>query len=82
MYNTKYSFVKRKNIDDIKKLLLDSMYNLMKDHHKTFVELNKLVPRTKDNKNKRLEVLIHVGNIYDELYYIYKSNTSKCKYIR
>ena len=42
----------------------------MKDHHKKFVELNKLVPRTKDNKNKRLEVLIHVGNIYDEWYYI------------
>ena len=52
-YNTKYSFVKLKNIDDIKKLPFDSMYNLMKDHHKKIVELNKLVPRTKDNKNKK-----------------------------
>ena len=50
-YNTKYSFVKLKNIDDIKKLSLDSMFNLMKDHHKKFVELNKLVPRTKDIYN-------------------------------
>ena len=52
-YNTKHSFVKLKNIDDIKKLPLDSMYNLMKDHHKKIVELNKLVPRRKDNKNKK-----------------------------
>ena len=52
-YNTKYSFVKLKNIDDIKKLHLDSMYNLMKYHHKNFVELNKLVPLTKENKKKK-----------------------------
>ena len=34
MYNTKYSFIKLKNIDDIKKLSLDSTFNLMKDYHK------------------------------------------------
>ena len=28
----------------------------MKDHHKKFVELNKLVPQTKNNKNKQKEV--------------------------
>ena len=33
-YNTKYSFSKLKNIDDIKKLSLNSLFNLMKDHHK------------------------------------------------
>ena len=76
-YNTKYSFVKLKNIDDIKKLPLDSMFNVMKDHHKKFVELNKLVPRTKDNKNKRLEVLIHAGDIYDKLHYIYQNKYDK-----
>ena len=50
-YNTKYNFAKLKNIDDIKKLSLDSMFDLMKDHHKKFVELNKLVPQTKDIYN-------------------------------
>ena len=55
-YNTKYSFVKLKNIDDIKKLPLDPMYNLMKEHHKKLNSLINLKPRTKDNKNKRLGV--------------------------
>ena len=63
-YNTNHSFVKLKNIDD---------FNLMKEHHKKFNSLNNLKPRTIDNKNKRLKVLIHAGYIYDELYYIYKN---------
>ena len=53
------------------------MFNIMKEHHQKFVELNKLVPRTKDNKNKRLEVLIHAADIYDKLYYIYKNKHDK-----
>ena len=76
-YNTKYNFVKLKNIDDIKKLPLNSMFNLMKEHHKKFNKLNNLKPRTKHTKNKRLEVLIHAGYIYNELYYIYKSKYNK-----
>ena len=34
IYNANQSFTKLKNIDDIKKLSLDSMFNLMKEHHK------------------------------------------------
>ena len=71
-YNTKYSFVKLKNIDDIKKLSLDSMFNLMKDHHKKLNSLINLKPRTRDNKNERLEIIIHAGDIYNKLYYTYK----------
>ena len=56
----------------LKKLPLDSMFNLVKEHHKKFVELNKLVPRTKD-KNKKKEILIIVGEIYNKFYDIYKS---------
>ena len=62
-YNTKYSFVKLKNIDDIKKLPLDLMFNLMKEHYKKRNSLVNLKPRTRDDKNKRLKVIIHVGNI-------------------
>ena len=62
-YNTKYSFVKLKNIDDIKKLPLDLMFNLMKEHYKKLNSLINLKPRTRDNKNKRLKVIIHAGNI-------------------
>ena len=61
--NTKYSFVKLKNIDDIKKLPLDLMFNLMKEHYKKLNSLINLKPRTRDNKNKRLKVIIHAGNI-------------------
>ena len=35
-YNTKYNFVKLKNIDDIEKLPLDYMFNLMIGHRKKF----------------------------------------------
>ena len=60
----------------LKKLPLDSMFNLVKEHHKKFVELNKLVPRTKD-KNKKKEILIIVGEIYNKFYDIYKSKYAK-----
>ena len=62
-HNSKYSFVKLKNIDDVKKLSLDFMFNLMKEHHKKINSLINLKPRAKVNKNKRLEALIHVRNI-------------------
>ena len=76
-YNTKYSFVKLKNIDDIKKLSLSSMFNLMKDHHKKLNSLINLKPRTGHNKNKRLKVIVHADNIYNEFYYIYKNKYNK-----
>ena len=49
------------------------MYNLMKDHHKKLNSLINLKPQTRNNKHKRLEVLIHAGDIYNELYNIYRS---------
>ena len=76
-YNTKSSFVKLKNIDDIKKLPLDLMSNLMREHYKNLNSLINLKPRTADNKNKILEVIIHAGNIYNELYKIYRSKYNK-----
>ena len=72
-YNTKYSFVKLKNIDDIKKSPLDLMFNLMKEHHKKLNGLINFKPQTRVNKNKRLEVIIRAGDIYNKLYDIYKS---------
>ena len=76
-YDTKYNFVKLKNIDDIEKLPLDYMFNLMREHHKKFNSLINLKAQTLANKNKRLEVLIHVGNIYCKLYNIYRSKHNK-----
>ena len=79
MYNTKYSFSKLRNIDDIKKLSLDSMFNLMKQHYKKLNSLINLKPRTRVNKNKKLEVIIHARDIYNELYNIYRGKYNKKK---
>ena len=72
-----HSFAKLKNIDDIKKLSLDSMFNLMKEHHKKFNSLNKLRPQKENNEKGKQEVLTNVGGIYNELYDLYKSKYSK-----
>ena len=76
-YNTKYSFSKLRNIDYIKKLPLNLMLNLMKKHYKKFNSLIDLKPRSSENKNKRLEVIIYAGNIYSKLYGIYRSTYNK-----
>ena len=53
------------------------MYSPMKEHHKKFNDLINLRPRSKENKGKRFEVIVHAGSIYNELYNIYKSKYNK-----
>ena len=77
IYDVNHSFSKLRNIDDIKKLSLDSMFNLMKEYHKKFNSLNKLKPQKENNKKRKQEVLINVGDIYNELYDIYKNKYKK-----
>ena len=76
-YNTKHNFVKLKNIEDIEKLLLDPMFNQIKEHHKKLDSLIYLKPQTRVDKNKRLEVIICAGDIYNKLYNIYRSKYNK-----
>ena len=52
-YDANHSFAKLKNIDNIKKLSLDSMFNLMKEYHKKFDSLNNLKTRTENNKKTK-----------------------------
>ena len=77
IYNGNHSFAELKNIDNIKKLSLDSMFNIMKEYHKKINKLNNLKTRTKDNKKRKQEVLTNVGDIYNELYDIYESKYNK-----
>ena len=77
IYNAEHSFAKLKNIDDIKKLSLDSMFNLMREYHEKITSLNNLAPRTENNKKLKQEVLINAGDIYNELYYIYLNKYNK-----
>ena len=53
------------------------MFSIMKEHHKKFNSLDKLKTRTKDNEKRKEEVLTNVGDIYNELYDIYKSKYNK-----
>ena len=49
----------------------------MKDHGKKINSLIDLKPRSRENKNKRLKVIIHAGDIYNNFYNIYKSKYNK-----
>ena len=53
------------------------MFNLMKEYHKKFNSLNKLKPQKENDKKRKQEVLTNVGDIYNELYDVYKSKCSK-----
>ena len=77
IYDVNHSFANLRNIDDIKKLSLDSMFDLMKEYHKKFSSLNKLKPQKENNKKRKQEMLTNVGDIYNELYDIYKSKYKK-----
>ena len=77
LYDVNQSFAKLRNIDDIKKLSLFIMFNLMKEYHKNFNSLNKLKPQNENYKKRKQEVLTNVVDIYNELYDVYKSKYSK-----
>ena len=77
VYNTEHSFSKLKNISDIKKMSLDSMFNLMRKYHKKFINLKNLTPGTENNKKLKQEKLIDAGDLYNSLYYIYKNKYNK-----
>ena len=53
------------------------MFNLMRKHHKKFISLKNLTPRTENNKKLKQEGLINAGDLYNSLYYIYKNNYNK-----
>ena len=53
------------------------MFNLMREHHKKITSLNNLVPWTENNKELKQEVLSNGGDIYNELYYLYKNKYNK-----
>ena len=76
IFDVNHSFAKLKNIDYTKKSL-DSMFSLMKEHHKKFNSLNKLKPQKENNEKRKQEVLTNVGGIYNELYDIYKNKYGK-----
>ena len=77
IYNAEHSFAKLRNIDDTKKLTLDSMFSLMRKYPKKFPSLKNLALGTENNKKLKQEVLINAGDIYNKLYYIYQNKCNK-----
>ena len=55
---------------------LDSLYKRLNDVHKKFTRF-KITPRTKDKRILKNKVLSNAGNIYNDLYYIYKDKYNK-----
>ena len=68
VYDSKHSFVKFKNIED---LSLDSVYNKLKDFSRQITSLKNVNSRTKEKKQLKGKVLKDAREFYNELYYIY-----------
>ena len=56
------------------------MFSIMKEIHQKFNNLSNLKTRTKDNEKRKQKVLANVADIYNELYYVYKSKYNKFDY--
>ena len=72
IYNLQHSFVKFKDIVEFKELSLDSMHKKLNDSHKKVTKLKNVSPQTKTNEDLKEKVLDNVGDLFNELYYIYK----------
>ena len=48
------------------------MYKRLNDFQKRFNKLKNVIPQTDENKDLQEKVLNGVGDLYNELYYIYK----------
>ena len=53
------------------------MFNLMKEYHKKFNIFNNLKTQIKDYEKRKQELLTNFGDIYIDLYDIYKSKYNK-----
>ena len=72
IYNSQHSFTKFKDIDEFKGLSLDSMYKKLNDFLKKFNKLKAVDPETNENIVLKPKSLNNVGDLFNELYYIYK----------
>ena len=80
VYDANHSFSELRNINNIKKLSFESMFSIMKEIHQKFNNLSYLKTRTKYNEKRKEKVLANVADIYNELYYVYKSKYKKFDY--
>ena len=79
IYNSQHIFTKFKGINEFKELSLDSMYKKLNDFKKRFNKLKTVDPQTNENKVLKPKVLDNVGDLFNELYYIYKDKYNEEK---
>ena len=79
IYNSQDSFAKFKNMSDFKEISLDSMHKRLQDFNKKFDEVKKVSPQIKKNKDLKTKVLDNAGDLFSELYYVYKEKYEKKK---
>ena len=79
IYNSQHSFTKFKDIDEFKGLSLDSMYKKLSDFLKKFNKLKAVDPETNENIVLKPKSLNNVGDLFNELYYIYKDKYNEEK---
>ena len=79
IYNSQHDFTKFKDINEFKELSLDSMYKKLNDFKKRFNKLKTVDPQTNENKVLKPKVLDNVGDLFNELYYIYKDKYNEEK---
>ena len=72
IYNPQDSFANFNDIDEFKELSLDSMYKRLNDFKKIFNRLKAVNPEKDTNKVLKENVLDGVGDLFNELYYVYK----------
>ena len=48
------------------------MHQKLNDFHKKFTRFKNVAPRTKDKRILKNKILSNAGNLYNDLYYIYK----------
>ena len=76
VYNQQHSFEKFKDISKFKEMLLDSMNKKLSEFHKKFTRFKNVNPQAEANKYLKAKVLDNAGDIFNEMYYIYKE---KCE---
>ena len=80
IYNSQYSFAKFKDSNDFKQLPFDSIHKRLNELYKKFGRFKNFSPQKKEKGILKEKVLSNAGELFNELYYIYKNIYNKEKH--
>ena len=81
IYNSQYSFAKFKDSNDFKELSFDSIHKRLNELYKKFGRFKNFSPQKKEKGILKEKVLSNAGELFNELYYIYKNIYNKEKHL-